>query len=141
MRNSVLAIAFLLSFGLVGAAQQTTIHQVPIKTTPWASGQQMYHQYCAACHGTNADGAGPAAAACTVKPADLRMLAKTHGGKFPYDHFYTVLQFGTQPPTLAHGSVDMPIWLPLLSSLGEGEGLTEQRMHNIARYVASLQSK
>ena len=140
MRASILAIAMLLSLGRAGAAQQTTIKQVPIQPTSWASGQQMYHEYCAACHGVKADGLGPAAAACTIKPAELKTLAKRSGGKFPYDHFYAVLQFGALMP--AHGSADMPIWLPVFASLNEGHGaIAQQRMHNIATYVASLQSQ
>jgi hypothetical protein len=36
----------------------------------------------------------------------------------------------------------MPIWLPGLASLDEGhEAIAPQRMHNIASYVAPLESK
>lgn len=142
MRNSILAIAVLLSLGSWGADQQTTIHQVPIKRASWASGQQMFNQYCAACHGVKANGQGPAAPACKTKPADLTKLAKRHGGKFPYGYFYAVLQFGSLMPTPAHGSADMPIWMPLFYSLDKShKAISEQRMHNIASYVASLQAK
>ncbi len=142
MRNSILVIAMLFSWPVAGAAQDTEIHQVPVKPTSWASGQQMYREYCAACHGENATGGGPAASACTVTPRDLTKLAAQNGGKFPYNHFYAVMQFGTQLTSPAHGSADMPIWLPLLSSLNEDrEGPALQRMHNLARYVASLQAK
>ena len=143
MRNAILAIAVLLSFLAVAPAQQrTTINQVPIKRTSWASGREMFREYCAACHGENGAGEGPAASACTVKPADLTTLAKRNRGKFSYDGFYAVLQFGTQTRVPAHGSADMPVWLPLFASLNEGhEALAEQRMYNLARYVASLQSK
>jgi len=142
MRNSMLALVILLSLVSAGVAQQTTIHQVPIKRTSWASGQQMYHEYCAACHGENAVGRGPAAAACTVKPADLTKLAARSDGKFPYDRFYAVLQFGSLAASPSHGSADMPVWLPLFSSLDPGrEAIAQQRMHNLASYVATLQGK
>ncbi len=142
MRNSILTIAMLLSLGGLAEAQQTTLNQVPIKPTSWASGQQMYQEYCSACHGVEADGQGPAASACTRKPADLKALAKRNGGKFPYDHFYAILQFGTLTPAPAHGSADMPIWLPMFASLKRGhEAIAQQRMFNIASYLASLQSK
>jgi mono/diheme cytochrome c family protein len=143
MRNSILAMTVLLSLLVAGAAQQTLIKQVPIKPTSWASGQQMYREYCAACHGENAKGGGPAAAACVVKPPDLTILAKRNDGKFPYDYFYSVLQFGRTMPTPAHGSADMPIWLPMFLSLGNAgqEAIAQQRMHNLARYIASLQTK
>ena len=142
MRNSVLALAFVLAWISAGGAQQTTVNQVPIKRISWASGQRMYHEYCASCHGENGAGRGPAAAACTVKPADLTTLAAGNDGKFPYDHFYTVLQFGSLTTTTSHGSVDMPVWLPLFSSLDPGrEAIAQQRMYNLARYVAALQAK
>jgi len=142
MRRSILAMAVLLSLGSWGATRETTINQVPIKRTSWASGQQMYHEYCAVCHGVRADGQGPAASACKVQPADLRTLAKRNQGKFPYNHFYAVSQFGTLRPIPAHGSADMPVWLPLFYSLDKNhKAISEQRMHNIASYVASLQAK
>lgn len=142
MRNSILAIAVLLSLGSWGATRQTAINQVPIQRTSWASGQQMFHEYCAACHGVKADGKGPAASACKAKPADLTKLAQRHEGKFPYDYFYAVLQFGTLLPTPAHGSADMPVWMPLFYSLDKShKAISEQRMHNLANYVASLQAK
>jgi len=143
MRNSILAIAVLFSLGVAAVAQQPTINQVPIKPTSWASGQQMYREYCAACHGENAKGDGPAAAACVVKPPDLTALAKRNNGKFPYDYFYSVMQFGRTAPTPSHGSADMPIWLPMFLSLGNAdqEAIAQQRMHNLAHYIASLQTK
>lgn len=142
MRNSILAIVVLLSLGATSVDRQTSINLVPIQRTSWASGKQMFDEYCAACHGLKANGTGPAASACKSKPADLTVLAKQNGGKFPYNHFYAVLQFGSLLPTPAHGSADMPVWMPLFYSLDEEhKAIGEQRMHNIASYVASLQAK
>ena len=142
MRTSMLAIALLLSLGVWGADQHTTINQVPIKRVSWASGQEMYQEYCVACHGEKADGQGPAAIAYKNKPADLTLLARRNQGKFPYDYFYSVLQFGAVLPTPAHGSSDMPVWLPLFNSLDDNhKAIAEQRMRNLARYVESLQAK
>jgi len=143
MRNLILATAILLGLVAASAAQQPTINLVSIKRSSWASGQQMYREYCAACHGENAKGNGPAATACVVKPPDLTVLAKRNEGKFPYDYFYSVLQFGRTMPTPAHGSADMPIWLPLFLSLGNAdqEAIAQQRMHNLAHYISSLQTK
>jgi len=141
MLRSVFAFALLLTASAWGN-DQTTINQVPIKPTSWASGQQMYQEYCAVCHGTKADGNGPAAPACKVKPANLAGMAKSNGGRFPYYYFYNVVKFGTHMATPAHGSRDMPIWFPLFLSLdGRGEGFAMQRMYNVAGYVESLQVK
>jgi len=142
MHSSILAICMLLFCCAISTAQKVEIRQVPIRQTSWASGQQMYREYCVACHGENAKGDGPAASACTFRPRDLTKLASENGGNFPYNHFYAVMKFGTQLSTPAHGSADMPIWLPLLSSLNrDREGLVVQRIHNLGQYVASLQAK
>ena len=45
------------------------------------SGRELYLAYgCAACHGVNADGRGPAAGLAHVKPRDLTNLAAYRGG-------------------------------------------------------------
>jgi len=140
MRTSTLLIAVLFSFVGPGMAQKVIVNQVPIQRTPWSNGQVMYQEYCAVCHGNHADGKGAAATAFKVAPADLTALARVHGGKFPYDHFYAVLRFGAAMP--AHGSKDMPVWGPLFSSLDKDrEAVVDQRVHNLASYVASVQSK
>ena len=43
----------------------------------------MYQAYCAACHGADGKGDGPASAALKSRPSDLTNLAKRNGGKFP----------------------------------------------------------
>lgn len=43
-----------------------------ISAAPLADGQAAYEKYCAACHGTNGDGRGPAAALLTPYPRDYR---------------------------------------------------------------------
>jgi mono/diheme cytochrome c family protein len=140
MRTSILLIVLPCLLAAASVAQKPTINPVPVKPTSWASGKQMFQEYCAACHGEKARGDGPAAPACKAKPADLTGLASSNGGKFPYNRFYAVMSFGVLLPTPAHGSADMPVWLPVLSSLNpDREAIAEQRMHNLAGYVASLQ--
>jgi mono/diheme cytochrome c family protein len=56
---------------------------VPITPVSAASGKEMFNSYCASCHGLSAKGDGPAAPAMNRKPADLTMLAKNNGGKYP----------------------------------------------------------
>ena len=46
-------------------------------------GPELFRTYCAPCHGLDAKGHGPAAAALKTKPADLTVLSKTNGGQFP----------------------------------------------------------
>ena len=70
-RLSIVVLAGLLAPAIFGNAQQVkqvNVNLVPVKTTPASSGQEMYSQYCAACHGTEGRGNGPAAKGLKVAP-------------------------------------------------------------------------
>ena len=112
--------------------------QLPTEYVP--AGEVMYGQYCAACHGAQAKGNGPAAISLKVPPPDLTTLAKRHEGKFPADYVSTVLLFG--PGTTAHGSPDMPTWGPIFGILDKQNArAVQQRIKNLTDYLASLQEK
>jgi mono/diheme cytochrome c family protein len=144
-RAGVLLFALLFSTATLTMAQQsqTTVKKTTIPRTSAASGEEMFNTYCAVCHGKDAKGNGPAAAALKVPPDDLTTLAQRHGGKFPADYVATVLRSGVQEAK-AHGSKDMPIWGPLFASLGNGSTASPevaQRIHNLSQYIESLQAK
>lgn len=44
----------------------------------------------------------------TVQPANLRILARSNGGKFPFWEVYHKIDGQTEVP--AHGTRDMPTW-------------------------------
>ena len=93
--------------------------QLPPTFVP--SGERMYKQFCAACHGAEAKGHGPAASSLKVAPPDLTTLTKRYKGKFPYNYVSSVLHFG--PGVSAHGSSAMPTWGPIFQRLDEhGDG-------------------
>ncbi|HSF63286.1 MAG TPA: c-type cytochrome [Paracoccaceae bacterium] len=50
---------------------------------PAPSGAEDYAAYCAACHGPQGRGDGPAAAGLPQRPADLTRLSDRNGGTFP----------------------------------------------------------
>lgn len=121
---------------LFAHAQQ--LNTVPIKYTSSASGREMYISYCAACHGSEGKGNGPAAKSLVVAPTNLSSLARMNGGKFPADHVISVLRFGSSMP--AHGSVGMPTWGPLFNTLqGSTTSTEEQRISNVTRYLETMQ--
>jgi hypothetical protein len=103
------ASVFLLAFTIISAAQQTTIVTVPMTRVPSYSGAGMYTHYCAACHGKDGTGNGPATKALQADPPDLTRLARQNHGKFPYAHVYTVIR-GDINASAAHGKKDMPVW-------------------------------
>ena len=135
-RLSVLASVLLLVVVIAGAGPADDRTQFPPTYMP--SGQQMYKEYCAACHGADARGQGPVASLLKVPPPDLTTLAKRHLGKFPYDYVSSVLEFGTGPS--AHGSSDMPTWGPIFRYYDkQNERVVQQRIKNLCDYLASLQ--
>jgi len=117
--------------------QEKTVKKVPITHSKPASGKQMYRDYCAACHGIDGKGNGPAAEFLKEPPADLTMLAKQNNGKFPAEHFASVLRLGTSAHP--HGTSDMPIWGPLFRS--QDPAVAELRVHNLSSFVESIQEK
>ncbi len=140
MRQALLvsAMAFVIFASL--AKDQAIAAQAPFPFEWVPSGEVMYKQFCAACHGAHAQGNGPAASTLKRRPPDLTTLAKRHGGKFPYDYVLSILQFG--PGSSAHGSSDMPTWGPIFQTIDRNrERAAQDRIKNLADYLASLQRK
>lgn len=138
MRYAFLGGALLFIVLAVVANDRTTGNQAQFPPTYMPSGQEIYQQFCAACHGADAKGNGPAASRLKTRPADLTTLAKRHMGKFPYDYVASVLRFGPGPS--AHGSSDMPTWGPIFQIIDkENERAVQQRIKNLSAYLASLQ--
>jgi len=134
------AVTMLLILGAALSAQE--IKRVPIQSTEAASaasGQAMFREYCAVCHGTAAKGDGPAAAALTKRPADLTQLARKNKGKFPE---LEVMNYITgNDVVLAHGTRTMPVWGQLFRSLESSDnGIPDLRVKNLADYIKSLQA-
>ena len=50
-----------------------------------AEGALFFAETCAACHGADAKGDGPASAGLDPRPADLTRIAARNGGAFPDD--------------------------------------------------------
>lgn len=136
--RAILAGLILLSGLAWNAKGKPPTDQNQFPATYVLPGDVMFKQYCAACHGADAKGHGPARAALKIPAADLTTLAKRHGGKFPYEYVNGVLRFG--PGTPAHGSADMPTWGPIFEYMDHyNEGAVQQRIKNLCDYLASLQ--
>jgi mono/diheme cytochrome c family protein len=72
------------------------------------TGQQVFLRYCASCHGSDARGTGPAAAALRTPPPDLTRIADRYGGSFPDDWIYQSID--GRALVGAHGTREMPVW-------------------------------
>jgi mono/diheme cytochrome c family protein len=139
--SGVAILVMISAFAAAQAAENAPqLKHVPITNAPSNSGKEMFHSYCAVCHGTDGKGNGPAAQAMKTPPTDLTLLAQKNGGKYPSAHVAAVIR--GQASTPSHGSQDMPIWGPLFSSISQGhEGQIQQRVTNLVSYIESLQAK
>lgn len=104
------------------------------------NGQALFQAYCASCHGKDGKGSGPAAPALKAKPADLTVIGKNSGGKFPSERIQKIIS-GDEQVKSAHGSREMPIWGPIFSQIAWDQDLGRVRVFNVAKYIESLQGK
>ena len=74
------------------------------------AGKGEFQRSCATCHGEDARGKGPSAAALNVKPTDLTQLSKQHGGVFLFWRVYEKIEGKSENPIRAHGTREMPVW-------------------------------
>jgi len=131
-------MALVLGPVLLSAQDAPKVHTVGAVRTSPASGKEMFRAYCGSCHGVNGKGDGPAVAALKGRPADLTLLSKTNGGKFPAMRVMNSIKDG-QP--VSHGSKEMPVWGPILSSVSDNPGVVDQRVANLVGYIESIQIK
>jgi mono/diheme cytochrome c family protein len=144
MNMRCFACCLTLAFaGVAVAAAQEAKSAVKREAAPLtspASGKEMFVSYCASCHGKDAKGNGPAAAALKSLPADLTTLAKRNGGKYPSDKVTSILRGQTN--LVPHGDQEMPVWGPVFWRMSQGhEEQVQQRIANLNRYIESLQAK
>jgi mono/diheme cytochrome c family protein len=134
MRIAFGAIAIVLVLAATAVAQQK-VKTEPVKPVAPSDAAGMFQSYCSACHGKDAKGNGPAAAAMTKKPADLTTISARNGGKFPDVKVTRYIQGLDE--VAAHGSRDMPVWGPVFRSLGQDTA--EIRVSQLVAYLKSLQ--
>jgi len=138
-RSVTLLFILFVAFALLANAQPA-VKKVPITPTSATSGQEMFKTYCAACHGLEGKGNGPAAPALKKQPANLTELTQRNGGKFPELKVSATIRGDPDMP--AHGSRDMPIWGSLFSSISHGsQGEVQMRISNLTDYIKSIQAR
>jgi len=133
-----LVLVAVIALAVAGLGQK--VKQTSAPPTSAASGQEMYVSYCAACHGQDLKGGGPAAAALKVAPTDLTTLARRNGGKFPTPHVSHIIAGEEVYP--AHGSKDMPVWGPAFRALSQHDkSVVMLRIDNLTKYLEEHQVK
>ena len=135
-----------LAFGAMGNAQEEAAktkaqnYQVPAQLIESLEGRELFRSYCAACHGADARGGGPAASSLKGKPPDLTRIAERRGGTFPLQQIERIIT-GEETAATAHGSREMPVWGPIFAQIQRDQNLGKIRVRNLASYLESLQAK
>ncbi len=146
-RSFRIAIPALLCFGFIcaplaagalksqGGQQPDQQFQQLIRSV---AGPDLFHAYCASCHGSDAKGHGPAAAALKTKVPDLTALARNNKGRFP-EAIVRKTIMGDEV-LAAHGSREMPIWGPIFHQIEADVDRGNVRLENLVKYLESIQS-
>jgi mono/diheme cytochrome c family protein len=106
------------------------------------AGADLFASYCASCHGREARGDGPVAAALTVRPADLTRIAARRG-RFEASEVAAFIDGRTD--VLAHGRREMPVWGRIFDDRNENAVsdetlLSPGMIFAITAYLGSIQA-
>ena len=133
----------LMSLGFSAPRTQEpakTVKTVPVHPSKSLSGQDMFREYCAVCHGVEAKGDGPAADALKTQPPDLTQIARKNGGTFPEIRVQNIIKGETDEPS-EHGSQEMPVWGAIFRHMGTSQDMANVRVYNLVKYIEELQAK
>lgn len=136
---AISAALLVAGFAVMLDAGQKTGPGTPPLATESMYGPDLYRHYCATCHGRDAKGSGPVAAALKKAPPDLTLLARSQNGTFPAREVETIIRGGGA--VAAHGSTDMPVWGPIFYALDPSDARVNARIHALVTYISSIQQK
>ena len=137
-------IAILLALCLISppppkvslASLQSSPAHIPL------DGAKIFQHHCAACHGVDGRGHGPASAALKDPLQDLTLISQRNHGKFPYQRIKEFIDGeGQQSIPAAHGNREMPIWGPIFHQVESDQDWGEVRLDAVTKYVESIQQK
>jgi len=132
------AAGFVMLALTATSADAQTIKRETARRVPSLQGADTYKAYCAACHGPDGKGNGPAATALKKAPADLTTIAKRNGRTFPTTDVESVIM--GQQVLASHGSRDMPIWGPVFQALTTDSSFMKLQVSNLVGYLRSIQT-
>ena len=107
-----------------------------------AAGKLSYRIHCAGCHGEAGRGDGPMRGVLKVAPSDLTRLALAHGGRFPREETYQVIDGRRE--VRGHGTAAMPVWGATFQERGSDrpqEPEVRERILDLLAYLESIQAR
>lgn len=137
--NFVLTALLIGILGLASSGLAQNVKKVQAKPTVSVAGKDLFKQYCAACHGADGKGAGPAASALKAAPSDLTQIARRNNGSFPEERVMRMLQGQEAVP--AHGSQEMPVWGSVFINTTSRLDMAQSRIHAVLQYLEDMQTK
>jgi mono/diheme cytochrome c family protein len=140
MRMLITFTAVLAVSTICFSQEPTKIKKVEIAYTQPSSGAAMFKEYCAACHGADGKGTGPAASALKKAPADLTLLSRKNNGKYPSLEVQNFIK-GDAASVAAHGTRDMPMWGDIFHAVSAGDTVVTLRVTNLSDYIKGLQAQ
>lgn len=138
---AVVATVALLNSPVWGRDRQSTGPTTPSLTIRSVAGRDLFMFYCATCHGRDARGRGPVAAALKIPPADLTLIARRHDGAFPRGRVEQFITIGDSAVDSAHGTKEMPVWGPIFGGRDPADAMVKIRIANLVSYIESIQTK
>jgi mono/diheme cytochrome c family protein len=142
----LLGVAFVcLAFVILHAAPQATSNskeqaREQIERLIYSvKGPDLFRAHCAPCHGSGGKGNGLLSRSLKTKPANLTVLAKDNGGKFPAARVQKTIT--GEDVVASHGTREMPIWGPIFHQVEEDRDFGNVRIQNLLGYLESIQQK
>ena len=124
----LIIVIAIIEFSVCGWAQESDF------------GAMVYKASCAACHGIDGKGNGPASEELKSKPSDLTVLAKNNNGVFPVDAVYEIID--ARKTIRAHGDREMPVWGYGFISFGpDSQQIVRNRILALIDYLNRVQAK
>ena len=100
-----------------------------------AEGIDLYRNHCAACHGVDGEGDGPAAPAMRTPVPNLRVLSRRNGDVFPTDAVTAYID--GRDLKAAHGDRQMPIWGDVFR--GPDPTKARERIDSLVAFLKTMQ--
>jgi mono/diheme cytochrome c family protein len=119
------------------AQTQKVVKQTNAHPTTATTGDQLYKEFCAVCHGVDAKGNGPAASALKTNPGDLTQITRRNDNKFP-DLKVRFIINGADAVG-AHGNSDMPVWGDVFKSISPNQTFAQMRVDSLVKYLQTIQ--
>lgn len=130
MAKSVIPLA-----GIVSITVATVLGHGP--DPEW--GREIFLANCAVCHGSYAEGDGPAMSALDAHAPDLTEIAQRRGGYFPYDEVRAIVD--GRRDVAEHGPRLMPVWGQEFTAPSGDDNHAWDQIEAVVAYLESVQEE